>query len=707
MALAQLDTIREVFERVRDSANHGDAELLTRYRTMRDQEAFSSLVRRHGPMVLGVCRRVLRDSHAAEDAFQATFIVLAKKADAVRPPERLAPWLYGVAYRTALKARGRTFRRQQVEQTYAVEVSNRPAAVIDETPDLAPIIDEQLSALPEKYRTPLILCALQGLNKAEAAEKLGLPEGTVSSRLARGREMLRDRLARRGVVVPLVAIGTLFTANTLQAAVPPALAATATEVAAGSAAIPATILHLSHEVLRSMTLLKLKSLCAVALCLTLSGGGFGVYTLTADEKKPQQQTEKPTTKPGEKSNPNEKNGQNNQKGKNEPNGPNNQKGKNEPNGNNNQNGKNEPNGNNNQNGAQNKPNPGGEKPGKVAKFGGKVASVNAKENTLSIIVKGEGGLAEVVVKVTPDAKVFIDGEKAQLADVPKNSSATLLLAERSKDKPLIATEVRISGSSITALIKEVDATSITLASEKKPRTITLAARGEVIIDGKKAKLADLKPGDKVTVTLTADESAAMSIVAGSKGDDEKGKKPTKPGKFAGKVVSTDSTARTIAIAGKVEGQEIILKLTADAKIIVDGKEAKLSEIQKGMFAMFTPTATKGEVSEVFVSGPALGGSIKQIDATTITVGTKKGDCVIKLLATTKVTIDGKDAKLDDLKTGDHVTIALTSDETSAVSIAGGNKVGGDKTKPGGGQPKPGDKPKPESGQPKPDNEEDQ
>src|SRR5437870_311824 len=184
MALAQLDTIRKVFDRVRDSADHGDGELLTRYRRHRDQDAFGSLVRRHGPMVLGVCRRVLRDHHAADDAFQATFLVLAKKADAVRPPDRLAPWLHGVAYRTALKARGRALRRQQVEAEYAAEASREPSAPTD-APDLLPIIDEQLNALPEKYRTPLVLCGIQGLNKAEAATRLGLPEGTVSSRLAR------------------------------------------------------------------------------------------------------------------------------------------------------------------------------------------------------------------------------------------------------------------------------------------------------------------------------------------------------------------------------------------------------------------------------------------------------------------------------------------------------------------------------------------
>src|SRR5262245_46682368 len=234
MALAQLDTVRKVFDQVR-TADHGDGELLSRYRHERDQDAFGSLVRRHGPMVLGVCRRVLRDIHAADDAFQATFLVLAKKAGTVRPPDRLAPWLYGVAYRTALKARGRAYRRQEVEQQYAAEAARRTAsAPTDDSADLLPIIDEQLNALPEKYRTPLVLCGVQGLNKAEAAERLGLPEGTVSSRLARAREMLRDRLARRGVVVPATAFASLLTADTLQAAVTPALAASASGVA-GSA----------------------------------------------------------------------------------------------------------------------------------------------------------------------------------------------------------------------------------------------------------------------------------------------------------------------------------------------------------------------------------------------------------------------------------------------------------------------------------------
>ena len=144
--------------------------------------------------------------------------MLARKADAVHPPDRLVPWLYGVAYRTALKLRGLAFRRRQVEQQYAAEAGRSPAGSPDDTTDLRPLIDEQLNALPEKYRMPLVLCAVRGLNKSEAAERLGLPEGTVSSRLARARELLRDRLARRGVAVPAAVLAAKLTPDSLQAA---------------------------------------------------------------------------------------------------------------------------------------------------------------------------------------------------------------------------------------------------------------------------------------------------------------------------------------------------------------------------------------------------------------------------------------------------------------------------------------------------------
>jgi RNA polymerase sigma factor (sigma-70 family) len=667
MATAQLDAVRKVFDRVRDSAGpgDGDGELLTRYRAGRDQEAFGSLVRRHGPMVLGVCRRVLRDSHAADDAFQATFLVLAKKADAVRPPGRLAPWLYGVAYRTALKARGRAFRRQQVEREYAAEASCREPA--RDTADLLPVIDEQLNALPEKYRDPLVLCGVQGLNKAEAAERLGLPEGTVSSRLARAREMLRDRLTRRGVAVPAAAFAALFTDTTLRAAVPAKLLACAS-AAVGSAAVPATILILAHEVTRSMSLLKLQFLGVVALSASLTAGGF--FALNADDKKPT--GEKPAAvkpdgqkpaKPGEK--------------------PATQRDGEKP----------------------NKPAPDGEKPTqnkKVRKLSGFVGTVDAKAGTITLLRMGEGGLREDTFKLAADGKVVVDGKEVKLDAVPKGTTAELNIVSFAREGGGFGetSEITVDGAKVVWVVKEAGASTVTLlgggrTARLPDRVIKLATNAKVVIDGKPAKPTDLQPGDVATIVLNANH-AATSVSVGTKrgpGDGDKpGNKPAnKPLRFGGKVASVDAAARTLTLAAKGEGgKEMLVKLTPDAKVTIDGKDAKIDDLKPGMTASFNLVSAKDgqlrEANEVVVAGPTFGGTVKQIDATTVTIGNEKFGRVLKLAPGGKVTVNGKkDAKLSDLKAGDRVTVTMTSDESAAVLIVAGEKrADGDKPKPGKG-----------------------
>jgi RNA polymerase sigma factor (sigma-70 family) len=171
-----------------------DRQLLEAFVRRQDASAFAGLVRRHGPLVLRVCRRILGNAHDAEDAFQATFLVLFRKAGSLRTPELLANWLYGVASRTARKARTRFLRRRQRESlcswTLATEPAPDPA-----NPHLQMQLDQELHYLPDKYRLPLILCYLEGMTNAEAARHLGWPAGSMSFRLARGRELLRERLA--------------------------------------------------------------------------------------------------------------------------------------------------------------------------------------------------------------------------------------------------------------------------------------------------------------------------------------------------------------------------------------------------------------------------------------------------------------------------------------------------------------------------------
>src|SRR5262249_53037357 len=163
--------------------------------------AFTALGGRRGPWVVGVCRRVLGNLHDAEDAFQATFLVLARKAAGIAPRDAVGAWLYGVAYRTARKAKAMTAKRRLRERQFreSRQAETTPEDVWEE---VQPLLDEELSRLPEKYRSAIVLCDLEGKTRKEAAARLRCPEGTLSSWLTRGRRMLARRLSRRGVTVP-------------------------------------------------------------------------------------------------------------------------------------------------------------------------------------------------------------------------------------------------------------------------------------------------------------------------------------------------------------------------------------------------------------------------------------------------------------------------------------------------------------------------
>jgi ribosomal 50S subunit-recycling heat shock protein len=216
--------------------------------------------------------------------------------------------------------------------------------------------------------------------------------------------------------------------------------------------------------------------------------------------------------------------------------------------------------------------------------------------------------------------------------------------------------------------------------------VKVVADTKVTVNGKDAKATDLKPGDKVLITLKADESAALAIVSGTKVGD--GEKPgVKNPKFGGKIASVDAATRTVTLAAKGEGgKEIVVKLTADAKIVVDGKEVKIDAIPKGALATVNLVSAKDgqprEANELTVAGLTFTGVIKQIDATTVTIGNEKTDRVVKLAAGGKVMIGEKEGKLADLKVGDKVQVTLTSDDSAATLIqSGGKKPAGDKPKP--------------------------
>jgi|SRR5579884_4051342 len=265
-----------------------DGQLLELFISERDETAFALLLRRHGAMVWSVCRRILGNAHDADDAFQATFLVLVRKADSIRPREAVGNWLYGVACRTALEARGRLARRRAKEQ------SLQDVPLLEDKPEepwqeLWPILDSELSRLSDKYRLPIVLCDLEGRSRKDVARQLAIPEGTLSSRLATARKKLAVRLARYGFVVSAASLGILLTEKAATASLSPFLLSATTKaamlLAAGPAVaagvVSATVSSLTEGVLKAMFIAKIKTatlvLCGVA---AFGVGTGGVYYQT-------------------------------------------------------------------------------------------------------------------------------------------------------------------------------------------------------------------------------------------------------------------------------------------------------------------------------------------------------------------------------------------------------------------------------------------
>jgi RNA polymerase sigma factor (sigma-70 family) len=287
-----------------------DVQLLACFIARRDEAAFEALVRRHGPMVLGVCRRLLRHEQDAEDAFQATFLVLARKAASIARRELVGNWLYGAAYRAALEVKAAARRRARERQ---VTEMPEPAAVEQTDPwqEVRPLLDQELARLPDKYRAAVVLCDLEGRSRKEAARLLGIPEGTLSSRLATARKRLGGRLTRSGLAPLGGTLAAALSQHAAPAGVPaPLLVSTvqaATALAAGHAAAasvtPAGAAALAERVVRAMFVSRLKTAAALVFVtgLLLAGGGALTYgTLAAGPADAQKEHAPRPAAPAEK-----------------------------------------------------------------------------------------------------------------------------------------------------------------------------------------------------------------------------------------------------------------------------------------------------------------------------------------------------------------------------------------------------------------------
>jgi RNA polymerase sigma factor (sigma-70 family) len=281
MATSQTSEVLQHLRRavlLRDGAGLTDGQLLEDYLSRRDEAALAVLVHRHGPMVWGVCRRVLGNSHDAEDAFQATFLVLVRKAASIAAPELLANWLYGVAHQTARKARATVARRRARER----QVAQMPEPAVTDQHlwnELQPLLDQELSCLSDKYRVAIVLCDLEGKTRQEAARQLGVPDGTLAARLARGRAMLARRLARRGLAVSGGVLAAVLSQNVGSASVPTSVVSSTIQVlnlsrageAVAAGVISTRVAALTEGVLKTMLLKKLEVVALLVAAVGLIG----------------------------------------------------------------------------------------------------------------------------------------------------------------------------------------------------------------------------------------------------------------------------------------------------------------------------------------------------------------------------------------------------------------------------------------------------
>jgi RNA polymerase sigma factor (sigma-70 family) len=278
-----------------------DGDLLRSFIHKRDEAALETLIHRHGPMVWGVCHRLLRNQHDAEDAFQAVFLVLVHKAATIRDKDAVANWLYGVARQTALRLRFARARLHQRER----QVTEMPQTAAQEAVhdnELLALLDRELSRLPDKYRILIVLCDLEGKTRTEAARQLGCPEGTVAGRLARARAMLAKRLAQQGVAMPGGSLTTMLGRKIATADVPASVVygtiQAATLVATGQAVsagvISAKVAALTEGVLKTMYLTRLKFATAVLLLLALGACGTGWMAAPASPQDKRQAAEAAT-----------------------------------------------------------------------------------------------------------------------------------------------------------------------------------------------------------------------------------------------------------------------------------------------------------------------------------------------------------------------------------------------------------------------------
>ena len=437
-----------------------DGHLLDLFIRHKDESAFAELVHRHGRMVLGVCQRVLDNPHDAEDCFQAAFLVLVRKATTIQPREMVGNWLYGVAYRTALEAKKMAARRRNRERK-SFDMP-RPDTDTNRWQDLQPLLDQELSRLPDKYRFVLIACDIEGRTRKDVAHSMALPEGTVASRLARARTMLAKRLTRRNLAISGIMLATLLADKASAAYVPAALTTSTTRAAAHLAAgnpvagmASANALAMMSAVVKSMLLVKLKIASALLVALAVLGLGVGTLIPPAAAQKRlfKQKTVVAETKKA--------------------------------------------------------------KPEFVQDC--VLLSVDPDTQRIQAMgssAAGDGATEIFDLKIEPATAIIVNGKKGAFTDLKVGASANLEM-ERDADGNTTAVRIEVGQEPLEGVVQAFNDNSVTIQTVKQPDGVKYEINQGVLVhvNGKKAKFGDLKLKMHVSLHVSVSKPNVFAIKA--------------------------------------------------------------------------------------------------------------------------------------------------------------------------------------------------
>lgn len=528
-----------------------DRELITRFHRSRDEAAFAAIVDRHGAMVLGACRRVLRDTHAADDAFQATFFILAKKAGAVRWQDSLGGWLYMVSQNVCRKAMIKLLRKPLRPLPEGVEPvqPQQPAAS-----ELSGILDEELRSLPTGHRDAIVLCHLQGHTVDDAAKELGISEGQLRGRLHRGREKLRERLTQRGVALSLSALAIALTAtksSALSAALKTTLAEGIGAVSNGtwSTVVSAPAFALTQEVLATMVRTKLQWIALFSM--TLVGGFF-----TAGVAFQSTQAQQPTTVV--------------------PNAP--------------------------------RANAVDESPVsketrvedevKIDRREGVIKSVDGNGNKLVITLDDN---FDLTVELEPKVEIAVARRPVKLAELTVGMRAGASFKGVEKK----AFQLEAFWPKLDTVVKGSDAAKSILVIKTEGNNgfefevpLPVAADAKIELEGLSVGLGDLAAGSKVQVEFALDKKTVLGILAEGSKDD-----------LPAVVKTVDVPNKTVILSVKIAGVrdehhvDLSFSVTADAKFRLVGKDITLAELKPDMPVVARFATDRRTINRMFAVPP--------------------------------------------------------------------------------------------------------